>query len=76
MFEFEDDELAYEFLGTLRDRVELYGSVTLGEAKDIMGLGGSWIDYNKGWIKSEILEATVVESFGGYYIDLYEPQVL
>lgn len=69
-YSFPSLEEACETLDSINEQIELFGELTIADFKSISGYDSDIHsqDYDYGW--TDISEASVENSIGGYYIDM------
>lgn len=67
-------EEAIEVVEALIDRVQRYGSASVADMYDLVGVTGSYADRSYGW--TDLRSADVRQTRGGYLLDLPRPEPL
>lgn len=62
---------ALSVIDSLVERVERYGSASVGDLYDNLGVSGGWADRDWGW--TDLRDAGVRQSRGGFLLDLPRP---
>lgn len=65
---------AEEVLDRLFERIEEYGTATVADLYDLVGMTGDYTDNKYGW--TGLATASVSRTKGGYVLDLPRPEVL
>lgn len=72
----EDRLKAAEILAIMKEAADKYGSVSVADYYDMLGIGTEFTDNNWGWSVDSILRTTIMPTRGGYVIKFPQLEVL
>ena len=72
----EDRLKAAEILAIMKEAADKYGSVSVADYYDMIGVGTEFTDNNWGWSVDSILRTTIMPTRGGYVIKFPQLEVL